>query len=433
MPKERFVIVGSSAAGAKGAETIRRLQPEAQITVVTDEETPFYSRCLLPGYLSGEKDEKGLMFRPDTFVAELGLEMILGERVISLEPERQQLLTHKDRIIKYDKLLIATGSSSFIPPVPGLKGKGIFGLRSLEDAQQIIAKMEKGRRITIIGAGFVGLEAAYSLYRRGKEVTVIEKLPRVLAQQLDEPAAEIIRRDLQAEGVRLILGSGLQEVRHPGFLSTLLRSRNQMEVILENGDHLKTDLIIVAVGTKANTGFLSGSGVTVNRGIPVDDYMQTNIRNIYAAGDVAETFDAVTGIKGLTPIWPNAMVQGRVAGANMAGIKMPYSAQIAMQNAVEFREVPAVALGITNPPEKDNYEVHTYHQPGKNIYRKLVLKNNIPAGMILVGDIRQAGLIASLIRRKRSVTDELKRKFLHGNIHGGIFLKTAHTPFATTV
>ena len=200
-------------------------------------------------------------------------------------------------------------------------------------------------------------------------------------------------RDLQAEGVRPLLGSGLKEVKYP----RLIRNKNQAEIILENGDHLITDLIIMAVGTRPNTELMHGTGVKINRGIPVNDYMETSVKNIYAAGDVAETYDAVTGTKGLTPIWPNAVVQGRVAGLNMAGKVQPYSAQIAMQNAVEFREVPAVALGITNPPPERSCEVHAYHQPQKNIYRKLVLKNDVPVGMILVGDIRQAGLTASLI------------------------------------
>ncbi len=422
------MIIGSSAAGAKAAETIRRLQPTAAIAVITEEEVPFYSRCLLPSYLSGEKDEKGLSFRHDSFADDLSLDMFLGERVVSLNPERQQLTTESGIVFGYDKLLIATGSSSLMPPVPGLKGKGIFGLRTINDARQILEQLDKARRISVIGGGFVGLEAAYSLYRRGKEVTVIEKFPRVLAQQLDETAAEIIRRDLQAEGVRLLLGSGVQEVRHPRFWSHLLRSKPQMEVVLENGDHIKTDMIITAVGTRPNTELLRGTDMVLNSGIPVNDYMETSMENIYAAGDVAETFDAVTGRQGLTPIWPNAMVQGRVAGANMAGRVLPYSAQIAMQNAVEFRQIPAISLGVTNPPDGENYEVHTCHQPQKNIYRKLVLKNDIPVGMILVSDIKQAGLIASLIRRRRPVSEEFKRRFLQGNIHGGIFLETANIP-----
>jgi len=422
MPSQRFVIIGSSAAGTKAAETIRRLQPNARITLVTEEEMPFYSRCLLPDYLAGEKTESSLLFRPVDFVQNFSLELITNERVISIDPKREELKTAKGRTIGFDKLLVSTGSSYIMPPVPGLKGEGILGLRSINDAQKILKKIQNVRRVTVVGAGFVGLEVAYALYRQGKEVTVIEKYPRVLPQQLDEIAADLIRKDLQAEGIRLLLGSGLKEVKQHRLWYPFLRGRQQMEIILENDDRLKTDLIIVAVGTRPNTELLEGSGVSINVGIPVNNYMETNIENIYAAGDVAEALDVVTGKKGLTPIWPNAVVQGRVAGMNMAGRVQPYSAQIAMQNAVEFREVPAIALGMTNPPEVEGYQIYAFHQFPNNIYRKLVLYKDIPKGMILVGDIKQAGVMASLIRREKPLTEMLIKRFLYGNLHLGNFL-----------
>lgn len=167
-------------------------------------------------------------------------------------------------------------------------------------------------------------------------------------------------------------------------------------------------------GTAPNTSLLNGSGVRVNSGIPVNDLIQTNIENIYAAGDVAETVDAVTGDRMLTPIWPNAMAQGKTAGSNMAGVRKFYSSQIALQNAVEFREVPAVAMGITCPPENSSYEILTYYQPSRKLYRKLVLHNNVAVGAILVGDIKQAGLIGALIKKKTPLGEELKDLFLFG-------------------
>lgn len=404
-----YVIVGNSAAGISAAETIRRLDPEGDITIVDAEKMHVYSRCLLPNYLGGTRSEEALRIRPRDFYQRLRLSTCFGYRVVKVDPVEKAVILENGARLKYDRLFIGTGSSTAFPPVPGIDGEGVYGLRTLEDAKAILALAAQARRAVIVGGGFVGLEAAWALYRRGLEVTVVEKMPQILPQQFDAYAAGILLREMQAEGIRFILGTGIREIAAPGLWEKLTGKAGR-GVILENGDRLKAELVIVATGTRANTELVAGTGVKINRGIVVDKHQWTGVEGIYAGGDVAETEDVVTGRVGLTPIWPNAVAQGRVAGYNMAGVPREYGGMIGMQNAVEFRDVPAIAVGLAQA-DGDGYEVLKEYQPDRNLYKKIVLKDDTIVGLILVGDIRQAGVYSALMRKKVKVT-KFKQRLL---------------------
>lgn len=304
--------------------------------------------------------------------------------------------------VPYDKLLIATGASTTLPPIEGIDADNVFGLRHLRDAKNILKACAKARRAVIVGAGFVGLEAATALYRQGLEVTVVEKMPQILPVQFDALAADIILHDIQAEGIRFVMGRGIKEITPPSVWSRLF-GKPGSGVVLEDGTRLKAEVILVATGTRPNVDLACSARIKLNRGIPVNEFMETNVPHIYAAGDVAETKDVVTGHTGLTPIWPNASAQGRAAAYNMAGHTKPYRGMIGLQNAVEFREVPAIAMGISQPTSSEYQVLYDYH-PGKNKYKKLVLRDDRLVGMILVGDIRQAGVYGALIKNKTDVS-----------------------------
>lgn len=251
-------------------------------------------------------------------------------------------------------------------------------------------------------------------------MTVVEKAPQIVPQQFDATASGILKRDMEAEGIRLILGTGIEGILGPSLWERLFR-REGKGVVLEDGSRLKCELVIVATGARPNVDMVKNTRIRINRGIVVNDLMQTSIPDIYAAGDVAETIEAVTGMRAVTPIWPNAVVQGKFAGYNMAGRERKYSGQIGMQNAVEFREVPAVAAGITRGGPEE-YEILTVYRPDQNTYKKLVIQDNILKGMILVGDISCAGVLSALIRTKTNIArlkDQLLRNdFGYGSILG---------------
>ncbi len=396
------VIIGNSAAGIRAAETLRYLDPVSDISIISEEDIHAYSRCLLPDFLAGSRSEREIYFRPEDFYARNRIQTIFGSKAESIDPEQRRVLLDDGTRLSYDKLLIATGASSTLPPIPGIDSPNVFGLRHLRDARNILKACAKARRVVIIGAGFVGLEAATALYRQGLEVTVVEKMPQILPQQFDTLAADIILQDIQAEGIRFVLGRGIKEISPPSVWGRIF-SNPGCGVVLEDGTRLKAEVIIIAAGTRPNVEVALSAGIKINRGIPVNDFMETNVPHIYAAGDVAETKDVVTGQTGLTPIWPNASAQGRTAAYNMVGHPKAYGGMIGLQNAVEFRDVPAIAMGISRPAGADYQVLSSYH-PEKNRYKKLVLLNDRLVGMILVGDIHQAGIYGALIKNKASVS-----------------------------
>jgi len=397
----QYVIIGNSAAGTQAAETIRKYDSAGNIVIISDEPHAAYSRCLLPDYLAGERSEKTILFKSANFYGRNNVATMFGKKAVDIDSENQKVYLGDGHTVSYDKLLIATGSSAFVPPIKGIDESGIFNLRNLDDAVGIKEAAKKARRVVVVGGGFVGLEAAYSLYSLGLEVTVVERLSQIVPGQFDVKAAAILRNDMQAEGIRIITGDGIKEIAGPSLWNRLFNKTGK-GVLLDSGERLKCELVVVATGTRANVGLTDKTGIKVNRGIEINEYMETNVPNIYAAGDVAETVDVVSGELGLSPIWPNAIVQGRMAGLNMVGQTRKYSKMIGMQNSVEFRNVPAIAIGLTRTP--DDCEEMVIHRPHLNYYRKLILKDDILKGMIFVGDIRRAGVYAALIKKKVPVT-----------------------------
>jgi NAD(P)H-nitrite reductase large subunit len=414
----KYVIIGNSAAGIKCAETIRENDNSGEIVILTDEIYPAYSRCLLPDYLAGELDENSLAIRELDFYRKNNITVQYGVKATKIKPESKEIVLDNAQIVSFDKLLIATGSRSLMPPIPGLDGENIFGFRTLQDVKHILHVLPTVRRAVIIGGGFVGLEAAYAIYGKGIEVTVVERLSQILPSQFDGKAAQILHRDMQQEGIRIITGNGIKEILNPTLWQKLFGKKGK-GVLLDNGETLQCELIIVAAGTKPNTEVTQGTAIKVARGIIVDEYMETAEKDIYAAGDVVETVDAVTGKRQLSPIWPNAVVQGRIAGLNMAGVTTPYTALIGMQNAVEFREVPAMAAGITEPETND--EVIIVEKERQNKYKKFVIRDGKLIGMILVGDIRQAGVYNALIKNRIDIS-RTKEYLSRDDFNFGYFL-----------
>jgi len=403
----RYCIIGNGAAGVTAAETIRSLDPASDITIISDEALPIYSRCLIPDLISGEMSEEELLLRPEDFYEAQGIEALLGRRVASIEPGERRVILADGQEIVYDKLLLATGGSPIIPEIEGIGREGVFGLRTIEDARRIRAASEGAERAVVIGGGMIGLRAAFALHKRELTVTVVEMLPRVLPQQLDDVASQIMSRAIEAEGVELILGQTAQEI---------VGQDGRVEgVLLADGRRLECELVIVAVGVRPNVDLAEEAGIEIAQGVLVDSRLQTSLPDIYAAGDVAETLDPVTGERTLSALWPSAVEQGRLAGYNMAGVAREYQGALGLLNSVEFAGVPVISVGVVQP-EGDEYEVLATRRG--NIYRKLVLKGDVLVGMILLGEIERAGVYTALIRQRVDI-GELKdrlgiRRFNYG-------------------
>jgi nitrite reductase (NADH) large subunit len=387
----KYVIIGASAAGMQAAEDIRALDLLGEITVISAEKHYPYSRCLISRYVEGILPAEGLCFKTNHFFRDRNVVGLLDTRVEAIDPLAKQVRLASGQALPYDRLLLATGSRPFVPRIPGTQTGRVYPFHSMEDAERIADAAQAARTAVVLGAGFAGLEAAYALARRGIKVTVVEKMGQILPNQLDWAGSQIIHGDLTRSGVHILLNTSV---------STINGEANVSSVTLTDNTSLMADLVVLATGIRANKELAEQAGLATNRGVVVNENMQTSNPDIYAAGDVIEIEDISTGKRVSSATWFNAVVQGKYAAFNMTGRKRVYSEAVGIQNAVQFHRVPAISFGQTlvGGDDQEEYEIMTLQKA--DVYKKLVLKDNILCGMIFVGDIGKAGFYAALIRHR---------------------------------
>ncbi len=306
----RHLILGAGPAGVIAAETLRKADPASSVTLVGGEVDPPYARMSIPYLLSGRLTEAGTYLRkaPGHYGA-LGIDLVQG-RAASVDAAQRTVTLEDGRVLAYDRLLVATGATPTRQRVPGIDLPGVHTCWTLEDVRAITAAVRPGTRIVQMGAGFVGCIILEGLVSLGVELTVLVRSGRMVSRMMNPPASAMLRRWCEAKGVRILVNTLPTELRAAG---------GALEVQLPDGSALPADLYLNLIGVKPNTGFLAGSGVAVENGILVDARLQTSVPGIYAAGDVAESVDVVTGRRQINAIQPNAVEQGRLAALNMAG------------------------------------------------------------------------------------------------------------------
>ena len=402
----RYLIIGNSAAGVFAAETIRGLDPNGQIIMISNEDCLPYSRCLTSYYLGNEISEEMMYIRDKAFYPETGIDFQVGY-VVRVDVDSKSVLLDSGEKVPYDKLLIATGSSPFNPHLEGSNLEGIFELRTLDDAKAVAKFAPNVKSAVVMGAGLVGLKGAHGLHELGINVTIVGSAPQVLRHSIDVESAEILTRRLEEDGYRVLLNTKVTKVLgeegSDGRMSV-------SGVLLNTGEQIPCQMIIRAVGVRPNVKLVSDSGVSVNYGIIVDDEMQTSVKDIYAAGDVAEASDLLSGDKSVNAIWPSATEQGTVAGCNMAGVKRKYLGSLAVNSAV-ISGVGIISAGLVNLPPGEGSVLKAY-EPNKNFYRKFMIKDGRLVGMIMVGDIEGAGILSGLIRKRAKVDPNYLNKML---------------------
>ena len=390
----KYVIVGASAAGIGAVEAIREVGPVGSITVISEEPCPQYSRPMISDFVSGKASLQKMLCREDNFWKKNQVQALTGRKAVSLNlNERTVKLDSGDKVV-YGKLLIATGGKPFVPKMEGSDKDGVFTFTTLSDAERLAARIDSGkaRKAVAIGAGLIGISVTEALAKRGLQVTLVELQDKILSLLLDPKASDIVENVIRKAGVTIITGQSVQRI--------LGRSENESVVggvVLTNGEELPCDLVIVAIGVVPRTELVSGTDVKTNRGIIVDSYMQTNVPDVYASGDVAEAFDFLMNQNRLLPLWPLAVMEGKVAGYNMTGKKTGYPGGTNM-SALKYFGLPIVSVGIANPKEDGTFEVVSRHDPGKNLYKKVVLKDNVIVGLTMVNDIEKAGVLYYLMR-----------------------------------
>lgn len=380
-----YVIIGNSVAAVGAIEAIRKVDKEIRITVISDEPYSVYSRPLISEYLAGQLDEDEMDYRELDFYEKNGVTTMFGKKVAAIDSTKKSVKLDDGEEVAYSKLLIATGGTPFIPPMKGLDKDKIFTFIKLDDAKKIDVLVPELKHVVVIGAGLIGLKAAESLHHRNTKVTVVELANRVMATVLDVDAGRIVQDALKGAGINIITENTVDEI---------LGDKEANGVKLKDGQVIDCDAVIVAIGVVPNAAFAKESGVEVNRGIVTDNHMKTNLTDVYAAGDVTEGPDYLNGGNRVIPIWPNAYIQGKIAGFNMAGVPREFIGGLAL-NSIELFGVPVVTVGLSNI-DSDDLEILTKIDGGN--YRKIVLRGSTVVGAVFVGRIDRAGIVTGLIR-----------------------------------
>ncbi|MFA4889598.1 MAG: FAD-dependent oxidoreductase [Candidatus Omnitrophota bacterium] len=402
---KQFIIIGNSAAGIAAVEAIRKRDKQSKVTVISDEDYPAYCRCLISYYLAGEAKEDKLVYRPDSFYKENNVEFLMNKKVARVDPKKNRIIMEDKSQLGYDALMIATGARPKFPELKGIKRPGVFGFRTIKDAQNISGLLPVTKAVCVLGGGLIGLKAAYALKKRNIDVKVIIKSKQVLSQMLDVQAAGLVQQRLEEHGIEVLLGQDASEIIGEGGIKAIK---------LESGKAIGCSMVIVGKGVTPNIELVKESEVQSNEGIIANNFLQTNTPNIYTGGDACESFDIALGAHASNALWPVAVEQGKIAGGNMAGDGQKYGGSIGM-NSLEFFGLPVISLGIYKAKGGDSsFEELKLSNLKENLYKKIILKSGVIVGAVLVGDIKNSGLYLSLIRQ-RIDTSAFKDKLLEEN------------------
>ena len=397
----KYVVIGSSAAGVNAVRELRKRDKEGKIILISKDKD-IYSRCILHEYLAGKRNIERLRFVEQDFEELYDVEWMKGREAVGLDREARKILLDQGDSVSYDKLLIATGSHTFLKKKKNMAGaKNMIGFRNIDDievlkevARDVIASGGK-KKIVVLGSGLVGIDCATGFLELGVKVTLCDFAGWLLNKQLDQRAAQTYIDAFRAEGVDQYYGVGVNEV--------IKNDKDEITtVVLSDGTELACDFFVVTAGVRSNVEFLADSGLELSRfGLVYDEEGRTNDPDIFGAGDVS----------GLSPIWPVAVKEGMIAAANMAGERAKMTDFFASKSTMRFLEISTMSLGEVNPnlEEDPNICVEIYDKDG--VYKKIVHKDGKIIGALLQGDLAYGGVLQQMIARRLDVRKVKKPLF----------------------
>lgn len=387
----KYVVIGASAAGISTVKKLRELNPEDEIILISKDERT-YSRCILFRYLEGARSLEEIELAGMNFEEGLQIRWIKGVNVKKVHMEEKEVLLENGDKVSYDKLCIASGAHTNYPPIPGLReAKNVVGFRNLEDVERIKEYLKKAKDIFVMGAGLVGIDVIEGLLPYQKRLTLADMGPYMMPIQLDEHTAKTYQDLFAEKGVKQYYKTGAREF-------VLDESGNCTKVVLQNGIEIKTDLVINCAGVRPNIEFLQGTKLECDRfGIVIDEQGQTNVPDIFAAGDV-------TGRKA---IWPAAVSEGIAAAYSMSGKEKSAEDYFSVKASMHFLDLATVSIGNVNQYDQTYEEEIIENKTGN--YMKLVWKDGVLKGALLQGDLDKSGILAEAVRlgKKRSEIREL--------------------------
>jgi len=384
----KHVIVGNGVAGVTAAQAIRQADADAEVHLFGAEPYPYYRRPQLWEFIAGQVEQDALYYRPAEWYAERDIRLYLGAEVAKLAPAAHHIALADGTQIAYDRLLLATGARSFIPPCEGAEKDGVFALRTLDDALAIKAYAQGVDTAVVVGGGLLGLETARALHTAGLDVTVVEFFPYLLPRQLDEEGAQVLEALLKAQGLHVVTGA---------TTTAILGVPCADCIQLQSGAKVTGDMVLFSTGIRSDVTLAKEAGLEVNRGVVVGEHLQASAEDVYAAGDVAEFDGKVYGII------PPAIEQARVAAANM----------VAPGSATYNGTMPSTTLQVAGAElttlgeavvEGDEYTQLRCADAASGHYRKIVLREGRIVGAILLNDKERTQPLRQLIERDVDVS-----------------------------
>lgn len=373
----KYVIIGNSAAAVGAVEAIRKNDEDGEIVIISNENYHTYSRPLISYLLLGKTDLEKMKYRDDDFYIKNNCELIFST-VTKIEPNKKQIFLEDGKSISYDKLLVATGSSPFVPPMKGLeKVSKKYTFLTLDDALALDSSLADDTKVLIVGAGLIGLKCAEGISKKAR-ISCVDLSSKVLSSILDDESSEIIKKHLEDNNIRFYLNRQIME-----FTKT--------HALLDDGESIEFDVLVLAVGVRPNISLVKEAGGEINRGILIDEKCSTSLPDIYAAGDCCESIDASTGERKVLALLPNAYMQGECAGMNMSGANTAFDKAIPM-NAISLFGTHIITAGT--------YKGDYYLESDRNNFKKLFYSDNRLNGYILMGNVEKAGIYTHLIRDK---------------------------------
>ncbi|CAH2214899.1 NAD(P)/FAD-dependent oxidoreductase [Tepidibacter aestuarii] len=379
----RYLVLGASAASVSCAKTLRELDENAKITVVS-KDTDIYSRCMLHHIISDHKTLEELNFAGKDFFKEYDINWISGVYVEQIDTINKKVLVEDNIELDYDKLFIGTGASSFIPPIENLRqANNVYGLRNIGDAYKIKEKIKNIKNVAVLGAGLVGIDAVSGMLDKNINISLVEMNDRILPLQLDSKASSRYEELFKQKGVNIYKGVKATKVN--------LKDNNVAGLYLDNGEIIDCEMIIVAAGVRPNISFIKDNTINIDMGICINSKCETNVEDIYSGGDVTAS----------TPIWPIAVKQGIVAAYNMVSKDREIESLFSFRNSMNFLGLDTVSIGLVDALD-NTYSVDIIED--KDIYKKIIHKDGVIYGALLQGDISYCGVLKHLISEKIDIS-----------------------------
>ena len=389
--KNCYVILGNGIAGLQAAAAIRERDKTGDIVMISEEPYRTYNRPMLTKSIMAELDEEQIAVQDASWYEENHIQLVLGKEVTEIQPETHTVILEDGSQFLYTKLIYAAGARCFVPPINGAGKKGVVAIRGLKDVKEIETMLPSVKHVVVIGGGVLGLEAAWELKKSKCDVTVLEAAPMLMGRQLDEPAAELLKKIAKEQGIDIHTGAQVVEFTGEDRVSS---------VLLDDGREFPAELVIISAGVRANTAVIEKSGVKTEKAVVVNERMETSAADIYACGDCAE-FEGIN-----YAIWPEASEQGRIAGANAAGDELVYQE---VSSGLSFHGMKTALFAAGDNGKNPNliYKTVELKDMGKKHYQKLYFLNNRLCGVILIGDMSRMAELTEALEKRASYKEVL--------------------------